>query len=68
MDTTELPTHTHVEKKQKGRTQEDEPFSSEGMQYVTGEEHRNSTRRNEEVGPKQKQCSDVDVSGGESKV
>ena len=43
----------------------------EGVPYVTGEEWRaitNSCRKNEVAGPKQKQCSVVGVSGGESKV
>ena len=39
-----------------------------GAQYVTEEEQRNSSRRNEEAEPKQKQYQVVDVSGGESKV
>ena len=58
-------------KRQKDRTLEDEPPRSEGIQYVTGEEQRaitNSSRKNEVAGPKQKKCSVVDVSGGESKV
>ena len=38
------------------------------LQYATGEEWKNSSRKNEEAEPKQKQCSVVDVSGGESKV
>ena len=38
------------------------------FQYATGEEWRNSSRKNEKAEPKQKQCSVVDVSGGESKV
>ena len=37
-------------------------------QYATGEEQRDSSRRNEEAEPKQKQHPIVDVSGGESKV
>ena len=37
-------------------------------QYATGEEWRNSSRRNEEAEPKWKQHPVVDVSGGESKV
>ena len=44
---------------------------SEDVQYATREEWRaitSSSRKNEVVGPKQKQCSVVDVSGGESKV
>ena len=39
-----------------------------GAQYATGEEQRNSSRRNEEAESKQKQCSDVDVTGDESTV
>ena len=41
------------------------------MQYATGEEWRaitNSSRKNDVAGPKENQCSVVDVSGGESKV
>ena len=41
------------------------------VQYATGEEWRaitNSSRKNEEAGPKRKGCSVVDVSGGESEV
>ena len=38
-----------------------------GAQYATGEEQRNCSRRNEEMGPKQKQCPVVDVTGNESK-
>ena len=41
---------------------------STGAQYATGEEMRNSSRRNEEAESKQKQHPVVDVSGGESKV
>ena len=33
-----------------------------------GEEWRNNLRKNEEMEPKQKQCSDVDVTGDGSKV
>ena len=39
-----------------------------GAQYATGEEWRNSSRKNEEAKPKQKQCPVVHMSGGESKV
>ena len=45
----------------------DELPRSVGAQYATGEEQRNSSRRNEEAEPKWKQCPVVDVSGGESK-
>ena len=44
------------------------PSRSVAVQYTTGEEQRNSSRRNEEAEPKQKQYQGVDVSGGESKV
>ena len=53
---------------QKDITLKDELPRSVGALYATGEEWRNSSRRNEEAEPKQKQCSVVDVSGGESKV
>ena len=36
------------------------------FQYVTEEEQRNSSIKNEEAGLKQEICSVVDVSGGES--
>ena len=41
---------------------------SVGVQYATGEEWRNSSRRDEEAEPKQKQRPAVDVSSSESKV
>ena len=47
---------------------EDEPPRSVGVQYATGEEQRNSSKKKEEAKPKQKQPLVVDVSGGESKV
>ena len=58
-------------KRQKYMMLEDEPPRSEGVHYATREEQRaitNSSRENEVAGPKQKRCSVVDVSGGESKV
>ena len=55
-------------KRQKDVTLKDELSRSVGAQYATGEEWRNSSRRNEEAKPKRKQCPVVDVSGGESKV
>ena len=55
-------------KREKYMTLKDELPRSVGAQYATGEEWRNSSRRNEEAEPKQKQCPVVDVSGGESKV
>ena len=39
-----------------------------GAQYVTGEEWRNNSRKNEEAEPKWKQRPVVDVIGGESEV
>ena len=50
-------------------TPEDEFPRSEGVQYATGEKWRaitNSSRKNGATGPKQEQCSVVDVSGGAS--
>ena len=55
-------------KRQKDIMLEDEAPRSVGVQCVTGEEQINSSRRNEEVEPKQKQRPVVDTSGGESKV
>ena len=52
--------------KQKDMTLEDEPLRSEDIQYATGEEWRNSARKNEEAGPKLTRLSVVDISGGES--
>ena len=55
-------------KRQKDMTLEDEAPRLEGVQYYTGEKQRNSFRKNEEGGPKWKQCPAADVSGGETKV
>ena len=55
-------------KTQNDMTLKDELPKSVGAEYATGEEWRNSSRRNEEVEPKQKQRPVVAVSGGESKV
>ena len=49
-------------------TSEDEPLRLVGVQYATEEEWRNSSRKKEESGLKQKCCSAVDMPGGESKV
>ena len=46
----------------------DEMPRSVGVQYATGEEQRNSSRKNEEAEPKWKQRPLVDMSGDESKV
>ena len=55
-------------KRQKEKTVKDELPRSVGAQYATGKEWRNSSRRNEEAKPKQKQHSTVVVSGDRSKV
>ena len=46
----------------------DELLRSVGAQYATGDQWRNSSRKNEETEPKQKQHPVVDVTGGGSKV
>ena len=45
----------------------DELPRSVGVQYTTGEERRNNSRKNEETEPKQKQCPVVDVTADGSK-
>ena len=55
-------------KKQIDMTLKDELPRSVGAQYATGEEWRNSSRKNEEAEPKQKQCAVVDVIGDGSQV
>ena len=49
-------------------TLEDELSRLVGIQYATGEEWENGSRRNEEAEPKRKQSQVVDVYCGESKV
>ena len=55
-------------KKQKDRTLKDELPRSVGAPYVTGEEWKNNSRKNEEMEPKQRQHPAVDVTGDGSKV
>ena len=55
-------------KRQKDMTLKDELPRSVRAPHATREEWRNSSRRNAEAPPKQKQCASMDVSGGESKV
>ena len=55
-------------KRQKDMTLKDELPRSVGAQYVTGEESRNNSRKNEEAEPKRKQCPIVDVTGDGNKV
>ena len=49
-------------------TLKDELRRSAGAQHTTGEEWRNSSRRNEEAEPKQKHHPVVGVPGGGSEV
>ena len=55
-------------KRQKYMTLKDELPRSVGAQCATGEEQRNSSRRNEETEPKWKHCPAVDASGAENNV
>ena len=55
-------------KRQKDMTLKHELPRSVGAQYATGEEWRNSARKNEEAEPKRKQCPVVDVTSDGSKV
>ena len=54
-------------KRQKDRTLKDERPRSVGAQYVTGDQWRNKSRKNEGTEPKQKQHPVVDVTGDRSK-
>ena len=53
----------NVMERQKERTLKDELPRLIGAQYTTGEEWRNNYRKNEEMEPKRKQCTVVDVTG-----
>ena len=55
-------------KRQKDRTLKDELPRSVGAQYVTGNQWRNNSRKNEGREPRQKQYPVVDVTGDRSKV
>ena len=55
-------------KRQKDMTLKDEPPTSVGAQYATGEEWRNNSRKNEEMEPKQKQHPGVDGIGDGSNL
>ena len=55
-------------KRQKDSTLKDELPKSVGAQYVTCDQWRNNSRKNEEMEPKQKQHPGVDVTGDRSKV
>ena len=55
-------------KRQKDRTLKDELPRLVGAQYATGDQWRNNSRKNEEMGPRQKQHPVVDVTGDGCKV
>ena len=55
-------------KRQKDRTLKDELPRSIGVQYATGNQWRNNSRKNEGMEQKQKQYPVVDVTGDGSKV
>ena len=55
-------------KRQIDRTLKDELPRSVGAQYATGEQHRNNSRKIEEMEPKQKQFPVENVTGDRSKV
>ena len=54
-------------KRQKDRTLKDELLRFVGIQYATGDQWRNNSKKNEETESKQKQHPAVDVTGGRSK-
>ena len=55
-------------KMQKDRTLQDELPRLAAVQYATGDQWRNNSRKNEGMEPKQKQHPVVDVIGDRSKV
>ena len=55
-------------KRQKDRTLKDELPRMVGAQYVTGDQWRNNSRKNEGMEPKQKEYPAVDLTGDRSKV
>ena len=55
-------------KRQKDRTLKNELPRSVGAQYATGDQWRDTSRKNEGIQPKQKQYPAVDVTGDRSKV
>ena len=55
-------------KRQKDRTLRDELPRSVGAQYAPGDQWRNNSRKNEGMGPKQKQHPVVDRTGDRRKI
>ena len=58
----------NIMKRQKDMISKDELLSLVGAQYATGEEWRNSSRKNEGMEPKQKQNPVANGTGDGSKV
>ena len=63
-----LENHMNSMKRQNDRILKEELPRSVGAQYVTGDQWRNNSRKNERMEPKQKQYPVVDVTGDRSKV
>ena len=55
-------------KRQKDRTLKDEHSRLVGVQYATGDQWKNNSRKNEKMEPNQKQHPVVDVTGDGRKV
>ena len=55
-------------RRQNDRILKEELPRSVGVQYITGDQCRNNSRKNEAMEPKQKQYPGVDVTGDRSKV
>jgi len=55
-------------KRQKSRTRKDELPRLVGVQYATGDQWRNNSRKNEEMQPQQKQDPAMDMTGDGNKV
>ena len=58
----------NIMKRQKDMTLKDELSRSVGAQYATGDQWRNNSRKNEQMEPKLKHHSVVDVTGDGSKA
>ena len=63
-----LENPTNSMKRQKNRILKDELPRSVGAQCATGDQWRNNSRHNEEIGPRQKQQPVVDGTGDGSEV
>ena len=63
-----LENPTNTMKRQKDRTLKDELPRLVGAQYATEDQWRNNSKKNEEMEPKQKQHTVVDVTGDGNRV